>query len=284
MPRVLIVSTTTGYQTRAFGEAAERAGVELLFATDRCDQIDDPWHDSAIPIRFHDEDAAVQAILDIAAAKPIAGVVALGDRPTVIAAHVARRLHLPGNPPHAASASRNKLLTRQRLAAAGLRVPWFRSVPLDADPDAASHDMTFPCVLKPLALSGSRGVIRADDRMAFVRAFVRLRQLLEDRGIKAMRDPANDAILIEGFVEGREFALEGVLKDGGLRVLALFDKPDPLDGPFFEETIYITPSRLAPAVQQDIFASVSRAVEALGLTHGPVHAECRVNKDGVFVL
>ena len=145
----------------------------------------------------------------------------------------------------------------------------------------------YPCVIKPLTLSASRGVIRADDRVAFVEAFERLRALLASPDVRAERVPdegAYDTILVEGFIEGWEFALEGVMHYGALNALALFDKPDPLDGPFFEETIYVTPSTAPDAMQWDILDAVSRAAAAIGLTHGPIHAECRVNNQGVYIL
>src|SRR5688572_15758006 len=133
MPRVLLLATTTGYQRRAFGEAAERLGIELVFATDRCNMLEDPWQDSALPIRFYDESGSAAAILEVAATQPFDGVLAVGDRPTVIAALVMERLGLPGHSPDAAAAARNKLYTRERLRDAGLRVPWFAEYPLATD-------------------------------------------------------------------------------------------------------------------------------------------------------
>jgi biotin carboxylase len=282
--RVLIVATTIGYQTRSFGEAAERLSVELVFATDRCHQIDDPWRDAAVPIRFYDEDSSVQAIVEASRVGPIQGIIAVGDRPTRIAALAAEALGLPGNPPAAAEISRNKLATRQCLAAAGLRAPWFKPASLEADPHAWVHELPFPCVVKPLALSGSRGVIRADNPTEFVSAFERLRRILSEKSVRAARDPANNIILVEGFVPGQEFALEGLVDRGRLRPLALFDKPDPLDGPFFEETIYVTPSRLPLGRQRRLHDTVQRAMSAIDLRHGPIHAECRVDGDDVVVL
>jgi biotin carboxylase len=284
MTRVLLLGTTTGYQTRSFGEAAEKLGVRLVFATDRCDQIEDPWWDQAIPIRFHDEERSVQAIVDAVNGNAPAGVLTVGDRPTLVAARAAQALGLPGNPPDAACASRNKLASRRALAAAGLPTPWFQPVPSDRDPRQISADISYPCVVKPLALSGSRGVIRANDAEEFVAAFNRLRTLLQATDVRVERDAAHDAIMIESFVPGREFSLEGLLTGGLLRTLALFDKPDPLDGPFFEETIYVTPSTAPLAQQQRIEDAIAAAARALGLRHGPVHAECRVNDEGVFVL
>jgi biotin carboxylase len=282
--RVLLLATTTGYQTRAFGDAAERLGVELVFATDRCHVIDDPWQDAAIPIRFYDETASVDAILEAARQRPIDGILVVGDRPTVIAARVADALGLPSHPPAAAAIARNKQFTRERLREAGLPVPWFQTASVTVDPDALAASVVFPCVVKPLALSGSRGVMRADDPASFRDAVLRLGALMQSPDIRSERNEAHQTMLVEGFIPGREVALEGLLHHGALHVLALFDKPDPLDGPFFEETIYVTPSSLPAEGQQAIVEAVTRASAAIGLAHGPIHAECRVNEGGVFVL
>ena len=291
MRRVLLLATTTGYQTRAFGDAAARLGVELVFATDRCHLLEDPWQDHAVPIRFYDEDASVAAILESAAARPIDGLLVVGDRPTVIGARVAERLGLPWHPPAGASAARHKQLTRERLRDAGLPVPWWFPVALNAqlstlrEASALSPELlSYPCVVKPVALSGSRGVIRADDPATFAAALERLRALMRQPEVRAERNEAHAMALVEGFIHGREYALEGLMHHGALHVLAIFDKPDPLDGPFFEETIYLTPSSATDEVQRAIVAGVTRAAHALGLRHGPIHAECRVNEEGVFVL
>jgi biotin carboxylase len=284
MPRILLLATTTGYQTRSFGEAAERLGVELVFATDRCHMIEDPWRDQAIPIRFYDEDGAVAAILEAAASRPIAGLLVVGDRPTVIAARVAQALGLPGHPPAAAAISGNKQRMREQLKRAGLPTPWFIPATKTADARALADDLEYPVVVKPVALSGSRGVMRADSADAFVAAFGRLCALLESPDIRAERRTVDESILIERFIPGREYAVEALLHHGVLQPLAIFDKPVPLDGPFFEETIYVTPSRASDAEQAAIVAAVTAASDAIGLTHGPVHAECRVNDGGVFVL
>jgi hypothetical protein len=281
VPRVLLLATTTGYQTRAFGDAAERLDVELVFATDRCHMLADPWQDSAIPIRFHDEDGSVEAIVAAARTRKLDGLIALGDRPTVIAARAGEALGLPTHPAEAAATARDKRRTREQLRAGGLPVPWFLPSRIDANPRELAASAAFPCVIKPVALSGSRGVIRADSPQEFLVAFDRLRALLSLPEVRAERNEAHDRILIEGFIPGREFALEGLMQHGTLHVLALFDKPDPLDGPFFEETIYVTPSS---ADADRIAAAVRSAAAVIGLRHGPIHAECRVNDGGVFVL
>jgi hypothetical protein len=282
--KVLFLATTTGYQTRMFGEAAERLGVRLVFATDRCEHLDDPWADSAIAIRFHQESESVQAIMRALADDPPHGMLAVGDRATTIAAQAARWLGLPGHPLDAVTAARDKRLTRQRLGAAALPVPWFVAIDHDADPERCAAGMPFPIVVKPLTLSGSRGVIRANTPSEFVAAFGRVQRLLRSADVRAMRDRAANVILVESFIEGREYAVEGLLHHGRWHTLAVFDKPDPLDGPFFEETIYVTPSRAGDQVEREIRAAVTAAAHALRLHHGPVHAECRVNARGVFVL
>ena len=286
MTRVLVLSHTTGYQLRAFNDAAETLGFELVFATDRCHRLDDPWQDRAVAVRFHDLEASVAAIVARARQFPIDGVIAVGDRPVPLAACAAEALAVRWHTPAGAAASTDKRRSRAALAAAGLPSPRFTTLHLESDakPPAASG-LDFPMVLKPLGLSGSRGVIRADTEEEFARAFARIAALLSRPQVRAARSGTEDAILVEEYIPGREFAIEGVLTDGVLTVFAIFDKPDPLEGPFFEETIYVTPSRLPGALQQRIAACTGEAAAAIGLFHGPIHAECRVASDqDVYVL
>ena len=283
-PHVLLVAATTGYQVRSFTDAVARLGVDLLFATDRCHVLDNPWQDRAIPIRFHDEDAAVRAITAATADDPVDGVLAVGDRPAVIAAGVAHALRLRWHSPDAARIAANKLLTRVRLREADLPSPWFTSLPIDASTESVSDAITFPCVVKPLSMAASRGVIRANTTDELIAAVHRVRGVLRLPGVQAMRDPTTLTLLVEEYVAGWEVAVEGVMSDRALQILAIFDKPDPLEGPFFEETIYVTPSRLPDSDRRRIAQAVTRATSALGLSDGPIHAECRVNERGVFVL
>ena len=284
MKRVLLLATTTGYQTRMFADAATRLGVELIYATDRCDQLDDPWRDGAIAVRFHEEWRSVDTLLKALESRPVDAVVAVGDRPTVMAAYLSRLLGLPGHPPEAASAARDKRLMREKLKAAGLPAPASTTVSVRADVSRLLNGLTFPVVVKPTVLSASRGVIRADDALSFATAFDRVRRLLDSPDVRELRDREADVIQIEDYIPGSEYALEGLVENGVLRTLAIFDKPDPLDGPFFEETIYVTPSRVNDGIQRQIESAVAAAIKALGLQHGPIHAECRVNAQGVFVL
>ncbi|MSO61723.1 MAG: ATP-grasp domain-containing protein [Acidobacteria bacterium] len=282
--RVLLLATTTGYQTRMFAEAAATLGVEVVYATDRCDQLDDPWRDGAIPVRFHEEWRSVDGVLKALESRPVNGVLVVGDRPSVMAAYITRLLGLPGHSPESAGIARDKRLSRARLKAAGLPVPEFLTVPSATDPSTLLSRVTFPAVIKPTVLSGSRGVIRADDALSLVTAFGRVQRLLASNEIRELRDPESDVIQIESYIPGAEYALEGILEHGAFHTLAIFDKPDPMDGPFFEESIYVTPSRVNVGIQRQIQDMVERAARAVGLHHGPVHAECRVNSRGVYVL
>jgi biotin carboxylase len=290
--RIALVMHTTGYGLDGFVAACRRVGAEPLIASDRCPVLDHHWQwpDDALAIDFGDLD---QAAADVAAAAragaaPVRAVLPVGGEvPAQVAARAAGRLGLPANEPAAMAAAGNKLAMRQLCASSpGVRTPRFVSVPLHADPAAVAADLAapggvgFPCVLKPLLLSGSRGVMRADDAGAFQTAFARLRALLSAPALLDLDPVAAREILIESFVPGPEVALEGLLSMGELQVLALFDKPDPLDGPFFEETIYVTPSRLPVVTQAAVARAAEAAARAMGLRTGPVHAELRLGGGG----
>ena len=280
MQRILIVAATTGYQTRLFADAARRLGMDVTLATDRCHVLEDPWGDHAVPIRFDDPYSAVETIETIAQAAPFDGILAVGDRQAFLAAILADKLRLPYNSPASVEAARNKFLTRQRFLAAGLPVPQFFRLNIAEDPVQASEESPYPCVLKPLGLSASRGVIRADNPAEFRAAFQRIGALLARPEIQVLREEQNQYIQVESFIGGQEYALEGVLTAGRLKTLAVFEKPDPLNGPFFEETIYLTPSVIQPVIQQ----ATEKAIRAVGLTHGPIHAEARYDGRDVWVL
>ena len=263
MNKVLLVASKTGYQVREFYGAAERLGVELTLVTDRCHVLEDPWGDQAAAVQFEQPDAGIEA-LD--ARGPFDGIVAVGDKPAGVAAEIAKRFNLRFHSAEAVRAASDKYLTRELFRMAGMNVPAYSLV-------YSASAARYPCVLKPLHLSASRGVIRANGPQEFAEAYARIRKMVGD-----------EPVLVEDFIPGREFALEGIVTEGQLQTLAIFDKPDPLDGPFFEETIYVTPTREPAEVRCAIETAAQSAVAALGLTHGPVHAEMRVNGQGVWML
>jgi len=282
--RVLLFAMKLGYQTRSFNTAAQKLAVELVFVTDRCGRLDDPWNDQALAVHFETPEAAAGAVLEAQRGLHLDGILALGDRPVPAAAYVARGLGLTYNHPASAETCRSKLRMREVFRAAGLPVPWFRGVTLNPIPEPALLGIQYPCVLKPLSLSASQGVVRANNRDEFLTGAARLKRLLDSAEVRVTREPNLGHMLVEGYLPGREVAVEGLLTEGNLRILAVFDKPDPLEGPYFEESIYVTPSRLASGQLQAIECSLLSAVRALGLTHGPLHAEFRLNDHAVWCL
>ncbi len=205
-------------------------------------------------------------------------VISAGDKGVLVAAMASNLVGAPTNPVTAVSATRDKAHMRGLLASAGVPQPRYATARPGTVPELAAG-IGFPCVVKPRHLSGSRGVIRVDTPDEARGAEERIRAIVEDAG----RDPG-DTLVVEAFVPGDEVALEGMLVDGDLIVLALLDKPDPLDGPYFEETIFVTPSRHEPDTQREITAVVQAATQAMGLVTGPVHAEVRCGPDGVVLL
>jgi biotin carboxylase len=285
---VLLLVPTTSYRLDDFRAAAGRLGVPLVLGSDRCHRVEEAFgaEEGLLSLDYRHPVQAAGQIVEAARRRPLRGIVATSDATAVIAALAAERLGLPHNPAAAARAAGDKHASRAALRAAGLPVPAFALHALDEDPEAAAQATAYPCVLKPLHLSASRGVIRADDPPGFVAAWRRIARLLHDTRAerRPREDGAAEGLLVERFVPGPEVALEGLLRGGVLEVLALFDKPDPLDGPFFEETIYVTPSRHPAAAQAEVARLVAAGCRALGLAEGAVHAELRLSPAGPVIL
>lgn len=286
--RLMILCTTTGYQTRAFVEAAGQMELEVAFGSDRCHVLDDPWGDGAIPLRFEDPEGAALQIAEYAQTKPLQGIVALGDRAAPAGARASQLLHLPSHPPEAADICRDKYRSRERLRQAGLNIPRFARFPLGSDPEEVASRVAqaigFPCVLKPLALAASRGVIRANNPGEFGPSFDRIRKLLLSPEVQVMREETSGYVHVEEYIDGAEVAVEGLVIRGQPRILAIFDKPQPLEGPFFEETIYVAPARPAGGFHETLQSTLEQEIAALGLFHGPFHAELRINRRGFWAL
>jgi biotin carboxylase len=273
--RVLILAPTTAYQVDDLSRASRRLGLEPLLGTDRCHVLAEDWPEGALALDFRDPArAADQAIAGMDGA-PVAGVVATDEKTALIAGLVAERLGLRHAPALAAAIASDKRRFRERMGEAGLPQPGFEVVEVGGDPRPAAARLGYPVVVKPLHLSASRGVIRADDDEQLTARCARLARLLADPEVVAVNPEAAGRFLVERFISGPEVALEGLMVAGALRVLAIFDKPDPLDGPFFAETIYVTPSRHPAA---PIISAVAAAAAAIGLDEGPVHAEVRLGE------
>jgi biotin carboxylase len=282
-PRLLLLLPSTTYRAKAFVEAARRLDVDLTVASDHANVFAAGQPEQLVTFDFAHADRAAREAAAFAAERPVAAVVGVDDDTAVLAAVIAAALGLPHNPVQAALAARDKHQQRVALASAGVPVPPFALHGVDEDPAAVARAAPYPCVVKPLCLSASRGVIRADTLREFVAALSVLAGILERPEVAAL-GPSSRRYLVESFVPGPEVALEGLLDGGRLRVLALFDKPDPLDGPYFEETIYVTPSRLSGEAQRAIGECAARAARALGLVTGPIHAELRINEHGAWLI
>jgi len=282
-PRLLLLVPTTTYRTEDFVEAAGRLDVDLVVAAEKPNALAEAVPERLLTLPFKDPAASVRQVSDYARRYPIAAVVPVDDATTVVGAAIGQALGLRANPMAAVSATRNKLAMREALGRAGVPQPEFAAFGVKEDPAVVAMGVSYPCVLKPLVLSASRGVIRADTPAELAAAWARIAAILALPEIRELGDGASK-ILVESFVPGIEVALEGMLTAGQLQTLALFDKPDPLDGPYFEETIYVTPSRLPEARQSAVADCAARAARALGLTDGPVHAELRINAAGPWLI
>lgn len=273
---VMLLMSPATYRSRAFHTAAARLGLPTFTAIDMPETLSDRYRGD-LAVEFGDTARAVDKVVAFIrehSDHPVAAVIAVDDRGTEIAARASLQLGLPHNDLSSALAARDKWMMRQALERGGVPVPRFEAIPADLDPASIAVEQRYPVVVKPTLMSGSRGVIRADDPEAFITAFLRTRRILEHAGLPADEYP----ILVEQYVPGVEVALEGLLTEGSLQMLALFDKPDPLEGPFFEETIYTTPSVLEPDLQHAIADRTQASAAAIGLRHGPIHAELRIDR------
>jgi biotin carboxylase len=279
MPRVLLLLPTATYRASDFLAASRALDAEVVVASERRQAMSGTMGDRALVVDLRRPEAAAQAIVTRAQDKPLDAVVGTDEQGVLVAALAAARLGLAHNPPEAVAATRDKTAMRRAFAAAGLPQPDYRVAGPDADVAQLAVEVGLPCVVKAVSLSASRGVIRADDPPAADAAAERVRAILADAG----EDP-HGPLLVERYIPGVEVAVEGLLRGGALEVLAVFDKPDPLEGPYFEETIYVTPSRLPAETLEAVTHLTAEAAAALGLVEGPIHAELRIDGNGVWML
>jgi len=283
MKTILLLLPVASYRNEDFLAAAEKLGVQVIPVADYCPQLAPGWGMGALSaVHFDQPLLATQTILEHLPSKPDA-VLAVDDHGLELAAMLREKLGLPGNSPAVVGLTRDKLAFRHLLQEQGMLCPAFHNLADDADAQylgELARQLSYPVVVKARRLSSSRGVIRANNALEFLDAvrWVRAIQARVDRESQEL------GLVVESFIPGREYALEGLLNNGVLQVLALFDKPDPLDGPYFEETIYVTPSRLPEALQAQIVEQVTRACRLAGLSSGAVHAEMRINEQGIWLL
>jgi formate-dependent phosphoribosylglycinamide formyltransferase (GAR transformylase) len=281
--RLLLLLPTTSYKAEGFLEAADQVAVQVVVGTDARQTLEDAAPDNTLVLEFADRDEGVETIRRFASHQPFRAIVGVDDETTLLAAAASDVLGLPHNPIDAVRAAGDKHESRRRFSAAGLNGPRYSLFAIEQSAIDAASRVDYPCVLKPLGLAASRGVQRADDPRQFIEAFGRIEAIL-GRPDVVHRGVDRDHILVEDYLPGEEVAVEAVLRRGALQPLALFDKPDPLEGPTFEETIYVTPSRLPQAMQAAILEETTRGCTALGLCEGPVHAELRLHEERPTLL
>ena len=275
---------TTTYRTTAFVEAARRLGVDLTVASERPSTFESALPDALLTLAFDDLQRAVRQVREFGHRYPLDAAIGVDDDTVALATSINQALGRDTNPLEGVFAARDKHLQRTVLATAGVPVPRFALHALGEHPDNFVETTPYPCVVKPLRLSASRGVIRANDSGELVAAIQRLGAILESESGTDECADTGFQYLVEQFVPGYEVALEGLMTHGELNVLAFFDKPDPLDGPFFEETIYVTPSRHPASEQAALIDCAASAATALGLREGPIHAELRFNDQGPWLI
>ena len=282
MPRILLILPATTYRAEAFLDAAQKLDIAVTIG---CDQLG-PWNhtqsDGVVLLDFKDFSESENRIKTFAKTYPLDGIIGVEDTTAFLAASLSSVLGLPHNSPASASTARNKFHMRTLLGKEGIPIPHFSLCSIDENPQQIGPGIQYPCVIKPLTLSASCGVIRADDMESFSHAFLRIKTLLIHLGLTG--NDEGQHLLVEEFIPGFEVAVEGLMINGALTTLALFDKPDPLDGPFFEETLYVTPSRHSKAIQDSISETMQQAAQALGLQEGPIHGEVRVNEKGIWII
>lgn len=302
--RIILLIGGRTYRAESFVHAAEKLGLDVVKGIDLPQDLAQ-FYKPTLPLEFRNAKTSADQVVAYAKQNPVRAIISPDDDATVIAALAADELDLTGNSPDAAYAAKNKALMRGRLANTRVPQPNFALFALDSDPNEIATHVNYPCVVKPILLSASQGVIRANHEQEFVQAWNTTKEIVlrfqpslplreygaksakilcESNGEAELRERGEGSILVEDYIPGAEVALEGILSGGQLKTLALFDKPDPLEGPYFEETIYVTPSRLPGATQEAVFETAARACAAIGLRDGPIHAELRVNTAGAFVI
>lgn len=279
--RVLVIAPHGSYRTASYIQAANKLNIDVLIASQGKHSIVSDYV-QGLHIDFQNEEHAIKTVLSEAKNRSFAGIIGTDDATIELAARIAEKLNLPHNAPDAVKVAQRKDLSRLKLLDSRLNLPKFNLLTTQLALSEQEINVTYPAVVKPVALSASRGVIRVNDEQELAQAVARIKTMLaNEQHIEAC---VRETLLLEEFIPGKEVAIEAMLHNGELEILTIFDKPDPLNGPYFEETYYVTPTSFSVKTQQAIKQTVTTACAAYGLTEGPVHAECRINEQGVWLI
>lgn len=284
MNRVLIIIPTASYRAHDFMAAANRLDIEVIIGSERRQALSKLLPDSSLALNLQKPESSLKKIREFAKGNSLSAVVGVDEETVILASMASEALGLGYNSISSVKATRDKYLMRQNMAQAGLLSPKFQVLSMESDPQNLAGHIEYPCVLKPTFLSASQGVIRANFPDEFIAAFYQIREIITDPSNRKKSPEKRDEILVEDYISGTEVAVEGILVDGKLKLLAIFDKPDPLEGPYFIETIYTTPSRYPQEIQTRIIQTTIDGAKSLGLTTGAVHAEMRINEKGIWMV
>ena len=279
MRSVLLVAPHNSYRIHAYVKAASHLGIKIVIASQSSYSLVSAVADG-LQVDFSDDNSSLQVVLQADRDHHFQAVISTDDGAVRLAAVLAQALGLPSNAPDSAELTRRKDLARKRLHSRGAVVPFFRVVNISSSLESKLNQLQYPVVVKPLAMSGSKGVIRANNHQECLNAIARIKPILADITNQFEREH----VLIEGYISGKEVAFEGLLRKGELRQLTIFDKPDQMEGPFFEETYYVTPTQILEAEQSLVHRRVTEACEAYGLREGPIHAELRLLNDEAYII
>jgi len=281
---VILIIPSASYRTSAFINAVEKLDLKVLVISDKSQVFSGKYPDNLMIMNFHHWKDRLDEISEWSERNGLKAVIGVDEESIVLAANISKYLKVEHNPVESVLLTKDKYLMRIELKKAGVNSPWFKRFSIHDSPNKKINEICFPCVIKPTFLSASRGVIRVNTIKELSNGFETLSELLSLEELRKRGGEQSDWILVEEYIPGKEVAIEGIVSEGKLKVLAVFDKPEPLVGPIFEETIIVTPSILPKKTLYSLFETAQIAVNALGIVKGPVHIEIRINSSGNYIL
>ena len=281
---VILIIPSASYRTGPFMNAIKKLDLKVLVISDKSQVFSGKYPDNLIIINFnHWKDKSVE-ISKWAKNNGLKAVIGVDEESIVLAANLSNFLNVDHNSIESVLLTKNKYLMRTELIKTGLCSPWFKIFSIYESSNKIINEISFPCVIKPTFLSGSRGVMRVNTKKELSEGIKTLNELLSLDELRKRGGKQSDYIMIEEYIPGKEVAIEGIVSEGKLTMLAIFDKPELLEGPTFEETIIVTPSVLTKKIQYSLLETLQVVVKALGIVKGPVHAEARINRNGNYIL
>ena len=281
---VILIIPSASYRSNAFMNAADKLDLKILVVTDNSQVFSDQFPDNIITMNFDHWTEKLDEISEWSDRFNLMAVIGVDEESILLAAIFSQYLGIEHNSIESVMRTTNKLLMRFELKKARMNCPWFRSFSIEKLPDDIIEEINFPCVIKPTFLSASQGVLRVNNEQEFKEGFQILTDLLSQKKIKKRGGEEANYIMVEEYIPGNEVSIEGIVSQGKLKILAIFDKPEPLEGPTFEETIFVTPTTLSGSMQSSLYETAQQAMETLGIVKGPVHIEVRINSNGNYIL